>query len=180
MFGDDFFIRAISAVVGPDGHVTAWRPDDVIERHGNVWGAPAEIDRLSNVSVDRSAPSGLRLPPDLDVVLLLGSYHALQSGEDGPGTTAAMNAAILEALRPGGSLVILDRQTSDEAEGATSVRLHQIDADRVMAEARAAGFYFESRRFRPLLLEAPAVTPVNAVMLRFGKRAVIPPYSPRE
>lgn len=155
VFSDDFLIRAISAVVGREGRVTAWRPAGLIERHGNVWGSASAMDRLRNVSVDPSEPAVLRLPSGLDLVLMAGSYHALHVEGQASAAAAGANAAAFRSLRPGGRYVIIDRHIGSGSEPVTGG--HGIDVEDVIAEVEAAGFSLESRADLFLVPEDPRI-----------------------
>lgn len=155
VFSDDFLIRAMSAVVGREGRVTAWRPATLIEQHGNVWGSAPAMDRLRNVSVDPSEPAALRLPSGLDLVLMAGSYHALHVDGQPSAAAAAVNAAAFRSLRPGGRYVIIDRHTGSGSEPATGG--HGIDVEDVIAEVQAAGFSLEGRADLFVVPEDPRI-----------------------
>lgn len=133
----------LARAVGPEGTVYGHNTPYVLEKYvSESW--PARLARPAMkgvVRVDRELVSPL--PPevkDLDLITMIYVYHdTLFSGVD----RVAMNAALLSALKPGGSLVIVDNTAKpggDPKEIAETI--HRMDPALLRAELEAAGFAF--------------------------------------
>jgi ubiquinone/menaquinone biosynthesis C-methylase UbiE len=135
--GDGTFAVALARRVGPSGRVYATELDD--ERLADIRRTVADA-RLSNVTVLAGAISGTNLPEACcDALFSRLVYHHLTD-------SAAINADILRALRPGGRLVIIDFEpggimdwigrpdTADRHGG------HGTPKETVMQEVTRAGF----------------------------------------
>jgi len=94
------------------------------------------MDSFANVVVVVGSESDTRLPESVDGAIMLNSYHEIT-------TIQPILASVLRALRPGGSLVLVDNNPFDgwkaeRREFQTSH--HAIDPAIVEREVRAAGF----------------------------------------
>lgn len=178
IIGGGFYTRVLSAVVGRDGRVTAWQPPEIIVLRPDLSGALDAVDRLRNVTGNRSSLSTPQLPSGLDVVFTNQNYHDLHLAALPPDTAATVNAAVFQALRPGGHYVIVDHHAV-EGSGTSDVdRLHRIDFNAVIEEVLAAGFVLEDQstdRYKPadnrrLSVFDPAVRGrTSQFMLKFRK-----------
>lgn len=128
--------------VGDEGTVYAQNSPYVIEKYvKESW--PARLARpvmKDVVRVDRELVDAL--PPEatgLDLITMVFVYHdTLFSGVDRP----AMNAKLLAALRPGGSLVVIDHHAKPGAGAEVAETIHRIDEALLRRELEAAGFEF--------------------------------------
>jgi ubiquinone/menaquinone biosynthesis C-methylase UbiE len=85
--------------VGPSGRVFATEIDP--ERIGDIRRAVAEAG-VANVTIIEGAPDDTKLPPGCcDAIFLRHVYHHITHPE-------AMNASLLQALRPDGFLAVID------------------------------------------------------------------------
>jgi predicted methyltransferase len=57
---------------------------------------------------------------------------------------AAFNKAVFDALKPGGSYIVLDHSAALGAPADVTETLHRIDRATVRREVEAAGFVFDS------------------------------------
>ena len=84
---------ALAREVGPHGHVYATEIDAARRK---------ELPRLGNVTVVESSSQATGLPPNCcDAIVLRRVYHHLTD-------PASINASLLQALRPGGVLAVID------------------------------------------------------------------------
>ena len=132
--GDGEITLLLSDRVGPTGHVYSTEIDD------------AKLDRLDeltsdrrNVNVFKGASDVSNLPAACcDSILVRRVYHHFPS-------PAKMNRSFLEALRPGGTLAMID---FDDREGIPEIReevpknrgRHGIARSIIIEEVTAAGF----------------------------------------
>lgn len=143
-----YFTRLFSSVVGSKGHVYAVEPTAFF-RFEHFVKAVAELQGYAvthpNVTVTTAAAlEGLRFPEKLDLFWISRNYHDLHDKFMGPVDTDAFNKAVYDALRPGGSYVVLDHSASPGATADVTETLHRIESSTVRREVEAAGFKFES------------------------------------
>jgi len=144
--GGGYFTRLLSAVVGPKGKVYALpnqrRPDAAAD-------APDPAARLSpitsdahygNVSVSPIKLADIQLPQNVDVVWTSRNYHDIHNVKDLD--VGSFDKAVFNALKPGGTFIVIDHA----AEAGSGVRdtstLHRIDEATVKQEVESVGFKF--------------------------------------
>jgi predicted methyltransferase len=142
--GGGYTAELLARVVGPTGKVYGHNAPVILQRFAEKpWSARLSRKVMKNVvrvDSDFDAP----LPPDardLDVVLLVLFYHdTVWMGVD----RAHMNAAIFQALKPGGVFGIVDH-SARAGSGTNDVEtLHRIDEQVLRREVEAAGFRLAS------------------------------------
>jgi len=144
IIGGGYFTRAFSAVVGPEGHVTAWQPDEFIGFQASYGEAVTAADAIPNVDGVHSAIGAPVFPSGLDLVFTAQNYHDLHLRPFATDTAAKVNAAVFAALKPGGYYVIIDHEAVRGSDLSVADSLHRIDSDIVIREVEAAGFEFDS------------------------------------
>ncbi len=137
----------LSGVVGHAGRVYAIVPPklfkDVPQAEPVVKGGLAVFP---NVTMVVQAFDAFAVPEALDVVWLGKIYHDFpNTTEMGPLDVAAVNRAIFKALKPGGTLIVVDHAARTgsgfrDTEPDDVKRLHRIDPEVVKADMAAAGF----------------------------------------
>jgi predicted methyltransferase len=140
-----YFTRLFSDVVGRRGHVYAIEP---VEIQQYIAKSTAELQGYaanhSNITVlVESALESLHLPRKLDLFWISQNYHDLHDKFFGPVDIAAFNKAVFDALKPGGSYVVLDHSAAAGAPADVTETLHRIDPATVRHEVEAAGFVFD-------------------------------------
>jgi len=143
-----YFTRLFADIVGSRGHVYAVEPTAFF-RFEHFVKAVAELQGYAathpNVTVTTAAAlEGLKLPEKLDLFWISRNYHDLHDEFMGPVDTAAFNKAVYEALKPGGSYVVLDHSAAPGSPANVTETLHRIEASTVRREVEAAGFRFDS------------------------------------
>ncbi len=144
IMGGGYFTRAFSAAAGPAGKVTAWQPAEFIAFQASYGEAADAADRLPNVDVIRSPIAAPDFPAGLDLVFTAQNYHDLHLRPFAADTATKVNAAVFEALRPGGWYVIIDHHAVDGSDLSVADSLHRIDRATVVREVEAAGFEYRS------------------------------------
>lgn len=144
IIGGGYFTRVFSAAVGPEGHVTAWQPDEFIGFQASYGEALTAADALPNVDGVHTAIGAPAFPSGLDLVFTAQNYHDLHLQPFAADTAAKVNAAVFAALKPGGYYVIIDHQAVDGSDLSVAHTLHRIDTNTVIQEVEAAGFEFDS------------------------------------
>lgn len=137
--GGGYFTRIFAKAVGPKGVVyAAYSP-----RPG---GGTAAADTLAadptygNIKAVQIAPGKLEVPTPADLVFTAQNYHDVKNVPNIDMT--AFNKGVYDALKPGGTYVVIDHVANADAGDATS-KLHRIDPAVVRREVEAAGFKFE-------------------------------------
>jgi len=137
----------LSAVVGPEGRVYAVVPSklllDVPDGESRVKGLLAPY---RNVTLVVQPFDAFHPAEPLDVVWLGKIFHDFPNTmEMGPLDIAATLRSILDALKPGGVLIVIDHAAKAgsgfrDTEPDDARRVHRIDPELVKAQVLAAGF----------------------------------------
>ena len=143
IIGGGYFTRIFSAAVGPEGHVTAWQPAEFIGFQASYGESLTEVDALPNVDGIRSPIGAPEFPSGLDLVFTAQNYHDLHLEPFAEDTAARVNAAVFQALKPGGLYVIIDHHAAAGSDLAAADSLHRIDIEAVKREVTAAGFVLD-------------------------------------
>ena len=143
--GAGYFTRLFADVVGHRGHVYAIEP---VEIQQYTAKSTAELQGFAashpNITVSvKTALESLRLPRKLDLFWISQNYHDLHNKYFGPMDIAAFNKAVFDALKPGGTYVVLDHRAAVGAPADVTETLHRIDPATVRREVQAAGFVFD-------------------------------------
>ena len=144
-FGGNFYWAEITGrVVGPTGHVTIWQPNQfytqktydtyqlVQSKQPNVWlrKSPMEAPDL---------PAG-----KYDFMLINMDYHDVYWENAKRGIPRmdpdAWLKTIYAAMKPGGTVGIIDHVANPGDTRATVEKLHRIDPETVKADFKRAGF----------------------------------------
>ena len=145
IIGGGYFTRVFSAAVGPEGHVTAWQPDEFIGFQASYGQAVTAADALPNVDGVHSAIGAPVFPSGLDLIFTAQNYHDLHLRPFAADTAAKVNAAAFAALKPGGVYVIIDHDAAAGSDLSVAHTLHRIDRATLIAEVEAAGFVLDGQ-----------------------------------
>jgi predicted methyltransferase len=142
--GSGYTTELLARVVGPSGRVWSENSQFIRDRFAEKpWTERLAKPGLGNVvRVERELDDPL--PPDahdLDAVLLVLFYHdTYWMGVD----RAAMNRRIYEALRPGGTYVVVDHSAKPGSGAADVETLHRVEEPLVRKEVLRAGFRLDA------------------------------------
>jgi predicted methyltransferase len=147
--GGGYFTRIMSKAVGANGHVYALVPAPRPDAPANAPDFAARVKAIaadpaySNVSVIVEPFGELKTPVPVDLVWTSQNYHDLHNL---PGLDLAVfNQMVFDALKPGGTYLILDHATVPGAGASQTSTLHRIDSQTVKAEVLAAGFVYDGQ-----------------------------------
>jgi predicted methyltransferase len=147
--GGGYFTRIMSKAVGPSGHIYALVPAPRPDAPSNSPDFAARVKAIAadpayaNVSVVVQAFGELKTPVPVDLVWTSQNYHDLHNL---PGLDLAVfNQMVFEALKPGGTYLILDHATEPGAGASQTSTLHRIDPATVKREVLAAGFVYDGQ-----------------------------------
>ncbi|MEY4760370.1 MAG: hypothetical protein RLZZ200_226 [Pseudomonadota bacterium] len=130
-----YFTQLLSDIVGPQGRVYMFDLPYTAQRAAANSGA--FVDKHANTQYTLVNYNGIELPKDVDAVVNVLYYHDLPLNSI---DTAALNARIFQALKPGGTFFIVDHNAA-AGSGIRDIKtLHRIDPAVIKAEVTKAGF----------------------------------------
>jgi predicted methyltransferase len=138
--GRGYFTRILSKVVGDKGVVYALVPPqrpngpDPAAAIAPVAAADKNV-KVATLGQDKLAPE------PVDVVWTSQNYHDLHNRPNAD--LAAFNKNVFDALKPGGTYIVLDHTAEAGSGTRDTSTLHRIDPETVKAEVTAAGFKLE-------------------------------------
>ncbi|RAO77321.1 class I SAM-dependent methyltransferase [Dyella jiangningensis] len=146
MPGKGYYTRLFSKLAGPDGKVYALQPAEMdkaapkgLQSLRSFAGTPA----YANVVVLVQPVSAMSVPEKVDVIWTSQNYHDLHDPFMGSPDIAKVDAALFNALKPHGTLIVLDHAAAAGSGVSHTDDLHRIDPATVKAELTAAGFHYE-------------------------------------
>jgi predicted methyltransferase len=146
--GSGYFTRLFAHIVGPTGHVYAVVPSALFV-YPNIVKGIAELQTYAaahaNVSVTLAAAlDGMKFPEKLDLFWIAQNYHDLKDPFMGPVDMAVFNRAVFQALKSGGTYIVLDHSAVKGAPADVTDTLHRIEESVVLREVEAAGFKLDA------------------------------------
>jgi ubiquinone/menaquinone biosynthesis C-methylase UbiE len=126
---------ALAKVVGPSGHVVS---NDLNKASVTKIGKAVADAGLANVAVVEGRENETNFPPGCcDAIFMRNVYHHF-------GDPPRMNASILESLKPGGRVAVIDFSPPPGGENPPGSRgldnHHGVTADTLARELKDAGF----------------------------------------
>ena len=149
MSGGAYFTRLFSRVVGDQGRVYAFLPQEQLEHC-----APAETAgtrtiegdaHYANVRVLRGPVNRFSAPEPLDLIWTSLNFHDLYDSFMGPANVPEVVAALYRALKPGGVLIIVDHVAQAGSKVRDTETLHRIDPQVIIGAVQDAGFVLEAQ-----------------------------------
>jgi predicted methyltransferase len=134
--GFGYFTFHMAARVGTEGKVYAV---DIDPKAVDKVRERKEREKVSQVEPVLGESADPHLPGDLDVVLIVDTYHEFRDYD-------RMMQAVFRALKPGGRLAIIDGDGPSGRPRTEYHRLHVIPADLVRKEIVGNGFVFKESR----------------------------------
>ena len=148
MSGGGYFTRLFSALVGDEGRVYAFLPEEQLENC-----APAETAgtraiagnaHYHNVKVLKAPVNHFSAPEPLDLIWTSLDFHDLYDYFMGPANVPQVVGTLFKALKPGGVLVIVDHVAQPGSKVRDTESLHRIDPEVIIRTVTAAGFVLEA------------------------------------
>jgi predicted methyltransferase len=134
-----YYTRMLAAAVGPNGRVDQFDMPymESIANGARTAQGRAFPETHPNTTYALVHYNDIELAGDLDAVYNMLYYHDLQPQMV---DTAAMNAKIFAALKPGGVYVIEDHKAEDGSGWRDGGTIHRIEKETIVEEVTAAGF----------------------------------------
>ena len=148
MSGGGYFTRLFSALVGDEGRVYAFLPEEQLENC-----APAETAgtraiagnaHYHNVKVLKAPVNDFSAPEPLDLIWTSLDFHDLYDSFMGSANVPQVVGTLFKALKPGGVLVIVDHVAQPGSKVRDTESLHRIDPEVIIRTVTAAGFVLEA------------------------------------
>lgn len=141
VMGGGYFTRLLSAAVGPEGRVHAFQPSEFIRFLATYGESLRSVDEAyANVTGFEGPFAAPPFAEPLDVIITVQNYHDLYLEPFPPGTADRAAAALFAALKPGGTLVVVDHAAASGAGTSVANSLHRIEESAVTRDLLAAGF----------------------------------------
>ena len=130
-----YFTEMLSVAVGPSGMIDVY---DLPYTERFAGEASRAFDAAhDNVVYHQEDYNTASFPQNVDSVWNVLYYHDLQPNDI---DTAAMNAKILAALKPGGIYLVIDHKAEDGSGWRDAATIHRMGVDTIKQEVTAAGF----------------------------------------
>ena len=144
VMGGGYATRVMAGVVGPKGTVYAFQPAEFIAFRAQYGtDQDAIVKALQNVKPLRSSFGAPAIPEPVDVIVTVQNYHDLYLASFPADTADKATAALFKALKPGGTLIVVDHVAAAGSGREAPEKLHRIDPAFARAEIEKAGFTFD-------------------------------------
>ena len=145
IMGGGYLTRILAAAVGPNGRIYAFQPAEFIAFYPQYGLDQQMVDAAYEnvIAVAGSAPAPV-WPEPLDTIITVQNFHDLynKAAPAGTGLMAARN--LYAALKPGGTMVVVDHSATAGTGSTLSDTLHRIDKATVIDAFTKAGFRLEA------------------------------------
>lgn len=145
IMGGGYWTRILSNAVGPQGKIYAFQPDEFIgfrPAYGEEQAAAAA--GRANVVPLKGPIAAPPFPEPLDTIITVQNLHDLYLTAMPAGTAQQAIAALYAALKPGGTLLVVDHSAAVGSGTSAANTLHRIDKQAAIAALTAAGFVLEA------------------------------------
>lgn len=144
MMGGGYWTRILAPLVGPQGHVYAFQPAEFIAYRAAYAQEQADaVAGRANASAVGGSLAEVAFPEPLDAVITLQNWHDLHLAKSPAGLGRAVAQRIFDALKPGGTLIVVDHVANADPDFAVPQQLHRIDPAAARAEIESVGFVFD-------------------------------------
>ena len=145
IMGGGYWTRILSNLVGPDGRVYAFQPSEFIAfRPAYAEEQDAAAAGRANVVPLRAPVGAPAFPEPLDTLITVQNFHDLYLDAMPAGTASKAIAALYAALKPGGTLLVVDHSAAGGSGLSAASTLHRIEKQAAVDALTAAGFVLEA------------------------------------
>jgi predicted methyltransferase len=146
IMGGGYWTRILAKTVGPDGRVFAYQPAEFI-RFNPKYGEDMKAlgAAYPNVVPLSESLGAFAFAEPLDAIITVQNYHDLHLAQSPPGLAGEVVKRLYAALKPGGTLLVIDHVAAADPGFAVPQKLHRIDPAAARKEIEAAGFRFDGQ-----------------------------------
>ncbi len=145
VMGGGYFTRVLAAAVGSKGHVYAFQPAEFIKFMPRYGEDQTTVDAAyTNVDAVGGAFAAPAWPVPLDTIVTIQNFHDLYLKPFPADTAPRAIASLYAALKPGGTLVVVDHSAAVGTGTAAADSLHRIDKAAAIEALTRAGFKLEA------------------------------------
>lgn len=145
IMGGGYWTRILSNAVGPQGRVYAFQPAEFIGfRAAYGEEQDAAVAGRANAVPLRASIAAPGFPEPLDTLITVQNFHDLYLDAMPAGTASKSVAALYAAIKPGGTLVVVDHSAAAGSGISAASTLHRIDKQAAIAALTGAGFKLEA------------------------------------
>jgi len=147
MPGRGYLTRILSKVVGDGGRVFSIYPTLFADaKPENVTAMKTLVGEphYANTSLSIQPIESITLDEPVDFAWISLNYHDVY-GRAGETTAAQLAAGVFEALKPGGTFIVIDHAAKAGRGGRDANTLHRIEAATIIEQAKNAGFVLDGR-----------------------------------
>jgi predicted methyltransferase len=145
VMGGGYFTRLLAGAVGPTGRVYAFQPSEFVRFQAsygeNLRTVDAAYENVTGVESGFAAPA---FGEPLDAIITVQNFHDLYLNPFPEGTGARASVALFAALKPGGTLTVIDHVAAAGSGTTAADSLHRIDPAAARSILEQAGFVFEA------------------------------------
>ena len=146
IMGGGYWTRLLSNAVGQQGRVYAFQPDEFIGfRPAYATEQDAAVAGRANVVAIRGPVAAPPFPEKLDTIITDQNFHDLYLGAMPAGTAQRAIPALYAALKPGGTLLVVDHSAAPGSGTSAANTLHRIDRQAAIDALTAAGFVLDGQ-----------------------------------
>ena len=144
IMGGGYWTRILAGVVGPTGKVFAYQPAEFIGfRAAYGTEQDAAIAGRANVVANRDSLRSFSFAEPVDLAITVQNWHDLHLHQMPAGASALIAGELFRAIKPGGTLVVVDHVGVNPTPFAVADTLHRGDPAGTRAELEAAGFRYD-------------------------------------
>ncbi len=145
VMGGGYLTRILAAAVGPTGRVYAFQPAEFIGYKAQYGVDQKTVDdAYANVDAVAGPFAAPAYPVKLDTIITVQNFHDLYLKPFPADNGAKASAALFDALKPGGTLVVVDHSAKPGTGTTMAGSLHRIDKAAVVVALTKAGFMLEA------------------------------------
>ena len=134
VMGGGYLTRILAAAVGPMGRVYAFQPAEFMKfKASYADDQKALVGQYKNVDAVNGPFAAPAYPVPLDTIITVQNFHDLYLKPFPADSGARASAALFAALKPGGTLVVVDHSAKAGTGTTLSDSLHRIDKAAVVA-----------------------------------------------
>ena len=151
IMGGGYMTRLLAMAVGANGKVYAFQPEEFIgfrpeyaaEQDAAIAPYADNDGNPTRVFPLRGPIAQPGWPEPLDTIITVMNFHDLFISQLPEGTAEAATQMLFDALKPGGSLIVVDHLAAEDGGVDAADTLHRMDRQLALDTLTGAGFVLE-------------------------------------